>query len=296
MIGILGTGLIGSALEQALRGEGIPLRVLSKSRPHDPESGVFQGNVTNPDSLSAFFEEIDTLVITFHEGVPKTKESVARNEVKQNVIGNLNVLEKCSDYGISKILYLSSGGAVYGVPQAEVVDENHPTEPVSPYGISKMMIEQFMKHHHRVHGTDVLIVRPSNVVADQFIPNGFGVINKIFECLKNESTFNVWGDGKGRKDYVSLADTVVALSAILTKGFDGFSVYNLASGDARSVNALIARCETISAKKLNVEYSDVATQDVPEIIIAGDKLSNDFAPGSVMSVDQCLESIWTSMG
>ena len=270
MIGILGAGIIGQRLCDHLIFHGQAVKLLSTSLKSNVELRRFRGDITLPETLDKFFEGVDTLVYTSHAGVPKTKESVAREEVKTNVIGALNVLEKIEQHRVRRLVYLSSGGAVYGNPNSDFVNEYHILNPVSPYGISKMMIEQFIKHHHRTVGTKTTLLRPSNVVSDVFMPDGFGVINRVLSCIRSHQAFEVWGDGNGIKDYLSLDDMVLAIKSVIKYSSpEGFEVFNVASGETLSVNEILRVAGAQSSKPLTIKYREAAPQDVPSIVLNG---------------------------
>lgn len=292
MIGVIGAGLIGQRLYNHLMSHGQAVKLLSRSIKADEALRKYRGDITRPETLDEFFEGVDTLVYTGHAGVPKTKESVAREEVKTNVIGALNVLEKIEQYSVRRLIYLSSGGAVYGIPESGFINERHTLDPISPYGISKMVIEQFIKHHHRTVGTKTTILRPSNVVSDVFMSDGFGVVNRVLSCIRSQESFEVWGDGNGQKDYLSLGDMVLAIGHVLNnQSPEGFEVFNVASGETLSVNEIVRVAQIGSGKQITVKYKGSVPQDVPSIVLDGTAFENAYnwtARSKVVDMIQCL--------
>lgn len=170
-----------------------------------------------------------------------------------NVIGTINLLEACRNNEVKKIIYSSSGGAVYGEPKSMPLNENHPINPLSHYGASKYAVEKYIDVYRNVYGLKTVVLRYGNVYGPRQDPAGEAGVISIFidKILKNEK-LTVFGDGNQTRDFVYVEDVANANILALTNG-DG--VYNIGTGMRISVNQIIKSLEEILSIKADVLYS-----------------------------------------
>ncbi len=158
------------------------------------------------------------------------------NDANINILGIINILEFMEKYDINKIIFASSGGAVYGEPNYLPVDENHPINPLSPYGLSKYVGEEYIKLYNRLHGIEYAILRYSNVYGERQDPRGEAGVISIFidKMLKNQNPV-IFGDGNQTRDFVYVGDVARAnLMALNWKN----EIVNIGTGKETSVNEL----------------------------------------------------------
>jgi UDP-glucose 4-epimerase len=153
-----------------------------------------------------------------------------------NVLGMINILELMRKYDINKIIFASSGGAVYGEPSYLPVDENHPINPLSPYGLSKYVGEEYIKLYNRLYGIEYAILRYSNVYGERQDPKGeAGVISIFIDKMLNNQNPTIFGDGNQTRDFVYVGDVAKAnLMALNWKN----EIVNIGTGMETSVNEL----------------------------------------------------------
>jgi UDP-glucose 4-epimerase len=152
-----------------------------------------------------------------------------------NVVGSVNVLECCRKSGVRKVIYASTGGAVYGEPQALPVTEDHPVNPIDPYGASKHHVEHYLRIYKSSFGVDYTILRYPNVYGPRQDPFGEAGVVAIFvgKMLKgSQPTIN--GTGDQERDFVYAGD--IARAGVLALGRAGGEILNLGSGVPTSVN------------------------------------------------------------
>jgi len=164
-------------------------------------------------------------------------------------------LEKMRKYDVKKIIFASSGGAVYGEPHYMPVDEKHPVAPMSPYGLSKFCGEEYIKLYNRLYGIDYTILRYSNVFGERQDPMGeAGVISIFIDKIMNNQRPTIFGDGNQTRDFVYVGDVANAnLMALNWKN----EIVNIGTGKETSVNELYE----VIAKELN--YKDKPIYDKP---------------------------------
>jgi len=153
-----------------------------------------------------------------------------------NILGTINILEKMKEYGIKKIIFSSSGGAVYGEPVYLPVDEKHSVNPLSPYGLSKFCAEEYIKLYNRLYGIEYCILRYSNVYGERQDPLGeAGVISIFIDKMKKGEIPVIYGNGNQTRDFVNVKDVARAnLMALDWKN----EIVNIGSGNETSVNEL----------------------------------------------------------
>jgi UDP-glucose 4-epimerase len=143
------------------------------------------------------------------------------------------------------------------------VSEDHPTDPISSYGIHKLMIEKYLQLAHRLHGLDYRIVRPANLYGPrQRLDIAQGAVSVFLERALRGEPIRIWGDGSVVRDYVYVADAVDAM--LKAARFEGEPrIFNIGSGRGVSLKELVAEIERLLGAPVKVEYSEARAVDVP---------------------------------
>jgi UDP-glucose 4-epimerase len=154
-----------------------------------------------------------------------------------NILGTLNVVEQAVKAGTKRVIFASSGGAIYGDQETFPAGEEHPTRPLSPYGISKLAGEHYLYYYFRTFGLQSSILRYGNVYGPRQDPFGEAGVVAIFtlKLLQNEQPI-ITGNGKQTRDYLCVEDVVEANMAVLNGGLNG--TFNVGTGRETSVNQL----------------------------------------------------------
>jgi len=154
-----------------------------------------------------------------------------------NIVGSLNLLEVCRKHDIKKIIFASTGGAIYGEQRHYPADESHPTEPRSPYGIAKLTVEKYLHYYQWTYGLPFVALRYGNIYGPrQNSRTEAGVIAIFIEKLLRHEPITVFGDGRQTRDYVCVDDVVDCNIAALNPGING--VFNVGTGKETSINNL----------------------------------------------------------
>ncbi|MBC7545970.1 MAG: NAD-dependent epimerase/dehydratase family protein [Candidatus Sericytochromatia bacterium] len=236
-----GAGFIGSHLIEGYQAAGHVIVVVD-----DLSCGLRQNVPAGVTFYEADIADIAPIVarerpevINHHAANMSVKVSVddPQLDARINVQGLLAVLLAATQHGVRKVVYASSGGTVYGMPQTLPIAESHPMMPLSPYGITKMAGEHYLRFFATERGLASTILRYGNVYGPRQLPHGEAGVVSIFaqKMLANEAPRIDW-DGEQRKDYVYVKDVVDLNMRVLTAG-DG-EIYNVGSGTATTVNDL----------------------------------------------------------
>lgn len=223
---------------------------------------VYAGDFSDEFFLEQIFSEnaIDTVIHSLSSTVPATSSN-ALYDVESNLVPTLKLLGVMERHGVKDIIYLSSGGAIYGDVLQKVHNEEDAVYPKSSYGVVKLCIEKYLLSYAELYGFHTLILRLSNPFGKYHYNERQGVINiAVRKSLRNEA-LEVWGSGDGVKDYIYIEDFCFILYSLMQQGIET-NVYNVGGGLALSVNEIcgyvqeidpLFECTHVKASMLDVQ-------------------------------------------
>ena len=247
-----GAGFIGSHVVDAYIEAGHQVAVvddLSTGRPSNlnQQAAFYKVDIRSPE-LRQVFDGFRPEVVNHHAAQMDVRRSVAdpRFDADINILGSINVLECAREYGVRTVIYISSGGAVYGEPVFLPCTEEHPVDPICPYGASKHVVEQYLYIYRQVYGLDYTVLRYPNVFGPRQDPRGEAGVVAIFtrQMLGDEQVV-INGDGEQQRDFVYVADCVSANLLTLDNGSRG-RIYNLGQGIGTSINEIFEHLKAIT--------------------------------------------------
>ena len=266
-----GCGFIGRHVVSSLSSDGIESVVFDMNADSDCSSAIstfVKGSFTDANQLETVIRQssISHIIHLISTTLPKSSNDDMKYDIKSNVIGTLSLLELCVKYKIKKILFMSSGGTIYGPPKSVPVSETHATEPICSYGISKLAIEKYLGLYKHLHGLNYVVLRAANPYGPGQNPfSGQGVIANFVHRIHCGLQVEIWGNGSIIRDYFDVRD--LAKLAKLALLASGGGIYNAGSGLGVSINNLLA----LVARKCNVTptvlYKDQRKLDVPTVIL-----------------------------
>jgi UDP-glucose 4-epimerase len=192
---------------------------------------------------------------------------------------------------VKKIIYLSSGGAVYGNVDQSPINEDSPIKPISSYGIVKSTIEHYILLYNRLYNIDYLIIRPSNPYGPRqghFIAQG--VISTFLRKSANLESFSVYGDGSATKDYIYISDFVSLLWQLTEKDAQG--IFNIGSGTGIDLNQIISCINSVTGIKNEVNYSIQKSYDVNNFILDISRLKKVIGEINFTSLEEGIKNTW----
>jgi UDP-glucose 4-epimerase len=223
-----GAGFIGSHLVDAYIAEGHEVHVLDdfstgREANVNAKAEVHRTDIADPKAVEVI-SDIKPDVLNHHAAQMDVRHSVADPafDARVNIIGFVNLLQGCLAAGVKKVIFASSGGAVYGDKEPFPADEDHPTEPLSPYGVSKRTGELYLGYYQMAYGLPYVALRYANVYGPRQSSKGeAGVVAIFIDRLLSEQSPIINGDGKQTRDYVFVGDVVAANVAALRTPFIG---------------------------------------------------------------------------
>ncbi len=238
-----GAGFIGSNIADAYLAAGHEVFVVDDLSSGfienlSPKAKFFEMDIRDP-KIEKIFEENKFDVVNHLAAQMDVRRSVADPvfDATVNVVGTLNLLENSLKHGVKKVIFSSTGGAIYGEQDYFPADEKHPTRPLSPYGIAKLAVEKYLFYYNAVHGLNYVVLRYANVYGPRQNPHGEAGVVAIFtsKLLKGEEPV-INGEGKQTRDYTFVGDVVRANVKALD--YDKSDIFNVGTGKETDVNVL----------------------------------------------------------
>jgi UDP-glucose 4-epimerase len=264
-----GAGFIGSHLCEALLAEDHKVTVFDRREAPNLEwlrqKGVVLsiGSFFNAEDLQHALEDQEIVFHLLSTTVPQTSNEDPAYDVETNIIGTLKFLDEVRKSSVKKVIFASSGGTVYGIPKEIPIQENHPTDPTSSYGIGKLIIEKYLHLYWILHGLDYCILRIANAYGERQRPSPTqGVIPVFLERALGNHEVIVWGDGSVMRDYIFVTDIAHALTKTLSYSGE-IKIFNIGSGQAHSLSDVILAIERVTGRPLRVKYTTGRPFDVP---------------------------------
>ena len=292
-----GAGFIGSHVADRFLAEGYAVWILddlsSGKRENVPSGATFvQGDIRGTAVDDVFREAGGFDVVCHHAAQIDVRISVAdpRRDASINVDGFLNVIEAARTHGCGRFVFVSSGGVVYGEPEVRPTPETAPKLPLSPYGVTKLVAEQYLHYYRVTHGMQTVALRYSNVYGPRQDPHGeAGVVAIFSNRLRDGEPVTIFGDGEQTRDYVYVGDVAAANYLVATvpleaiertlpnpKGAEALDVYafNVGTSMETSVNELARLLMQASGRTVEVRHAPARPGEVQHSCIATDKLQS----------------------
>lgn len=262
-----GHGFIGSHIVEALIHEGHNVRVFARHPAEfNYEAEWFPGDFLDQGKLAEALIGIDAVVHCISTTVPATSAANYVYDIESNLIGTVELLRLMKDQGVYRLVYLSSGGTVYGNPVANPVPENAALNPISSYGAVKVAIEKFIEVSKISWGIKPVILRPSNPFGERQGHKGVqGLISTVLKNLIDQKPTVIYGNGSAIRDYIYVKDFSELVCRVLASNQCG--VYNAGSGHGYSINEVVESIEDVTGSVVQKQYSEMRGFDVSEIVL-----------------------------
>lgn len=288
-----GTGFIGSHLTEALCREYVVAVMDNLSTGNIENLSTIKNKVKfyHKDILDKDVKKIlRDVEIIFHLAAQINVRKSVEDPVYDldvNAKGIINLVENSPN--LERFIFASSGGAVYGEPKYLPVDETHETNPISPYGVSKLAGEKYLNYYSVSNGLKVACLRYANVYGERQDPRGeAGVISIFLDRVKQGRAPVIFGDGRQTRDYVYVGDAVsAALSAINKEG-----IYNIGTGIETSVNELVDIISKVAGRKIKPVHAGERKGEVRRICLNIKKARDELGWMPEVNLQRGIERMW----
>lgn len=289
-----GAGFIASQIADEYINEGHQIFILDNLTTGFEKNINLKAQFIREDICSSaiisLFEKEKFDVINHHAAQIDVRKSVNDPvfDANTNILGTINLLQASIKTGVKKFIFASTGGAIYGEQEYFPADEKHPTNPVSPYGITKLTIEKYLYFYRNEYGLKYSILRYANVYGPRQNPFGEAGVVAIFtnKLLRNENPV-INGNGKQTRDYVFVEDVVKA--NVIALNDNSSEIYNVGTGTETSVNELFLKLNKVAGNKAEEKHGPAPKGEQLRSVISSAKLFNRFKWKPSIKIDDGLQ-------
>jgi UDP-glucose 4-epimerase len=291
-----GGGFIGSAIADRLLRDGHQLRIFERPRvaPYRHFEAAEQvewisGDLLNVHDVDAAIGAADAVIHLVSTTLPKGSNEDPVYDVQTNLVASLQLLEAMRARKVGRILFISSGGTVYGRPRQTPLDEAHPTDPEVSYGIVKLAVEKYLLMYQRLYGIRASILRVANPYGErQRVETAQGAVGVFLHRAVQGQSIEIWGDGSAVRDFIHVGDVAEAFARALS--YEGaHSVFNIGSGSGTSLNQLIERIEAVVGHAVERQYLPGRAIDVPVNVLDNQLAGRELGWAPTVSLDEGLQ-------
>ncbi len=256
----------------------------------NPAATFYKLDIRDP-GVAEIFEKERPDYVNHHAAQMDVRRSVADPffDADVNIIGSVKLIEYAKRYQIKKFIYISSGGAAYGEPEYLPCDEDHPVNPICPYGASKHTVEHYLFIYYINYGLKYIVLRYPNVYGPRQNPHGEAGVVAIFsgKMIAGDRVI-INGDGEQQRDFVHVSDC--ARANILAINIDkDHHIYNLGSGRGTSIYEIYTLLAEITGYKKNVKFGPAKVGETHRIYLNADKARRDLGWQQMISLEKGLE-------
>lgn len=295
-----GNGFLGSHLVDRLVADGHEVAVFdrySTGRPRYDAAGVRAtvGDLADIAALGAAMRGVQEVYHFVSPSTPATAVADPLVDVRIGLPHSVALLQAAVDAGVSRVVYASSGGAIYGDQPVPAFRETDPPAPVSPYAIGKLAVEGYLRYFRRTHGLDTIALRIANPYSHrQEGMRGQGLIAIALHAAQRGTPLSVFGDGSMVRDYVHADDVVATMAAMVGRPHQ-HEVYNLGSGHGVSVAALLALIERVTGVGLQTVRLEVPPTFVQRSVLDITRVVTEYGIRPTRELDEGIGEIWARL-
>lgn len=275
-----GNGFIGSHVVDELLDAGQQVRVFDRAM-HEHASWDHRVEVVKAEFRDGFAlaEALWDMDLVFHlisTTLPATSNLEPVNDVQTNLVPTIQLLQRMLDTGVMRIVFLSSGGTVYGNAKSVPIAESQPLNPICSYGVVKVACENYIRMFAELHGIRPIILRPSNPFGPRQAHLGVqGVVPTFTTQILSGRPITVWGDGEVRRDFIYVRDLAKLCRLAAEKDVTG--CFNVGYGESKAINEVIREIELATGRSASINYVSSRSFDPDDVVLDITKARKTFS-------------------
>lgn len=290
-----GCGFVGSHVVDQLLARNMDVRVYDRRpeafRAPFPQIEYVTGDLADTAQIFEALSGVDAVIHLASTTVPATSNLDPVADIAGNLIPTVRLLEVMRSAGVRKIIYLSSGGTVYGVPETDPIAESHPLRPISSYGIVKVAIENYLFMEQRLHGLQHVILRASNPYGPRQGHTGIqGIIGTHLWRLSRNEPIEVWGDGSIVRDFIHVEDLAQLCVRAVEANVSG--CFNAGSGKGTSISQIVDTIRQTVTGDVQPLYKPGRSYDVPRVVLDISKAGRELGWTPTLSLQEGVADTW----
>lgn len=286
-------GFIGRSLAESCAARGQSVLALTRQPTQFPAANI-ENIVSSFDCAAHFLPLLSRTATVVHAASNSTPaSSEARPQLEDNLQTLLSLLEALQHHPDRRLVYLSSGGTLYG-DHAAPARESDALSPRSYHAAGKVAAEAFIHAWVQQYGGTAVVLRPSNVFGPgQTVRPGFGVIPTAFACASHQRPFTVWGNGETTRDYLFIDDLISLVESALGVPLEsGCHIFNAASGQVLTLNQLLEAIDSVTRQPLTRIYRPARRVDIRRIALDTRAAASTFGWQPQTSIEDGLKRSW----
>jgi UDP-glucose 4-epimerase len=295
-----GNGFVGRHISGMLSSMGESCCIVSRQNIHS-KSDHDKLQYLHPDNLSTiegrdYVTNARAIVYLVTTSVPNTFFNEPWLEMSNNVSPAFEFFEECAKINPkAKIVFISSGGTVYGRVGSAPADEKLVPAPISAYGLGKLVLEECLKFSSRSWSRPFNILRLSNPVGIHQKSITQGIVPIAMRSILENRKFTIFGDGSNVRDYVDADDVAEAVLAACNDTTHNSETWNVGSGLGHSINEIIKIVQDVSGEKLDIDFQPGRSVDVPSIVLNTQKIKSDLNWTCKRPIAESCSKVWTHL-
>ena len=293
-----GCGFVGSHVVDRCLAAGLRVRVLDRApetcRAPLPNVDYVRGDLGDHPCLADLLADADAVVHLASTTVPSSSNLDPVADISGNLVPLVRLLSAMRESGPRKLVFLSSGGTVYGIPTADPVPEIHPLRPICSYGIVKAAMEHYLHMERHLHGLQVIVLRAANLYGPRQGRIGLqGVIGTYLHNLTRDRPIEIWGDGSVVRDFLHVRDIADLCHRALLAPVSG--CFNAGSGRGTSISELIGHIRQTVGRPVSPTHRPGRGFDVPRVVLDIAKAQATLGWTPRIGLEQGLAETWEWM-
>lgn len=291
-----GAGFIGSHVVDAYLRIGHRVAVVDnlstgKASNLNPQATFYQADIRDASAMQQIFERERFDLLNHHAAQMDVRRSVEDPvyDASVNILGALTLFECCVKTGVRRVVFASSGGAIYGEQDYFPADELHPTRPISPYGVAKLTTEQYLFYYKEVYGIDSVSLRYANIYGPRQNPEGEAGVVAIFTTrfLRGIQPI-INGNGKQTRDYVFVGDVVRA--NVLVLDCPGSAIFNIGTGIETDVNQLFSYLKVATGSSAEEKHGPAKKGEQRRSVLSSKKIEQQLGWRPMVTLEEGLRT------